>query len=46
MNKMRRFILIYEYVLCHSDVFFTGMCIFRVLTQMAALCSTLGYLKV
>jgi hypothetical protein len=42
---MRRFVLIFEYMLCHSHVFFTESCIFRVLTQLAALCSKQFFLK-
>ena len=41
---MRRFIIIYENMLCHSHVFFIESSIFRVVTQLAALCSKKFYL--
>lgn len=42
---MRRFIIIYENMLCHSHVFFIESSIFHVVTQLAALCSKKFYLK-
>jgi len=45
INKMRRLIRIYEYILCNSCVYFTETFFFRVFTQLAALCSKQFYLK-